>query len=278
MSFIYSTVYSKVLRQDIHLDLFMPQDKPEYGITKPKAVIYFLHGLGSSEKQFREYTATNRYARDNDVAVVYISAPQSFYNDMKYGLPYYTYITEELPQILKSIYGLDFPREKTFIAGLSMGGYGAFRIGLSRPDIFGACASLSSACDIRGMAERIKQMPEIKGDYLSVIPVFGEKLEISEDRDLFRLADKAAKMPKEQQPRIFLCMGKQDPLPGLIEGAHALRDKIRESGIENFKYMEWDGGHDYLFWDRAMMHIMAYFLENDYDKEKIGYWSCPSNE
>ena len=278
MSFINSTVYSNILRQDIHLDLFMPQDKPEYGITKPKAVIYFLHGLGSSEKQFREYTATNRYARDNDVAVVYISAPQSFYSDMKYGLPYYTYITEDLPQILKSIYGLDFPREKTFIAGLSMGGYGAFRIGLSRPDIFGACASLSGACDIRGMAERIKQMPEIKGDYLSAIPVFGEKLEISEDRDLFRLADKVSKMPKEQQPRIFLCMGKQDPLPGLIEGAHALRDRIRESGIENFKYMEWDGGHDYLFWDRAMMHIMAYFLENDYDKEKIGYWSCPSNE
>ena len=53
MSFINSTVYSNILRQDIHLDLFMPQDKPEYGITKPKAVIYFLHGLGSSEKQFR---------------------------------------------------------------------------------------------------------------------------------------------------------------------------------------------------------------------------------
>ena len=91
MAYINSTIYSNVLRQEVALDLFLPNDKPDRGIIEPQGVIYFLHGLGSSEKRFREYTAVNRYAADNDLAMVYVSAPQSFYNDMKYGLPLHIY-------------------------------------------------------------------------------------------------------------------------------------------------------------------------------------------
>jgi hypothetical protein len=27
-----------------------------------------------------------------------------------------------------------------------------------------------------------------------------------------------------------------------------------------------------MFWDRAMLHAVAFFLENDYDKERIRLW------
>ena len=273
MAYINSTIYSNVLRQEVALDLFLPNDKPDLGIIEPQGVIYFLHGLGSSEKRFREYTAVNRYAADNDLAMVYVSAPQSFYNDMKYGLPYYTYITEELPQLLKSLYNIDFPREKTFIAGLSMGGYGAFRIGLSKPEMFAGVASLSGACDIRMMAETVKKMPVIEGDTKSFIPAFGEDCDIKDEQDLYYLAKKVAEMPKEKQPRIALMTGKQDDLFFLHDQAKALGEYMKGLDLREFKYMAWDGVHDYTFWDRAILHTISYFLQNDYDKKQIELWT-----
>lgn len=277
MAFVDTSVYSNVLRQDVHLDLFLPNDRLDHPIKKPRGVIYFMHGLGSSEKQFREYTAANRYARENHMAMVYVSAPQSFYNDMKYGLKYYTYITEELPQLLSSLYNLNFPREKTFIAGLSMGGYGALRIGLSRPDIFGAVAAFSGACDIRGMARRLKEAGKLEGDSASFLPVFGEDLKISDEQDIFCLVKKVSQLPKEQQPRIFTCCGKQDDLVDLYNQNRRLKDYIQSLPIENYKYMEWDGVHDYSFWDRAMMHAIAFFLKNGYDEKKIKLWRCEAD-
>ncbi len=274
MAFIDTSVYSNVLRQDVHLDLFLPNDRPEHPIRKRRGLIYFLHGLGSSERQFREYTATNRYARENHLAVVYVSAPQSFYNDMKHGLKYYTYITEELPELLESLYGLKFPRDKTYIAGLSMGGYGAFRIGLSRPDLFGACASLSGPCDIKMMAATIKQMDEVDGDSVSFFPVFGEDLEISDEQDLYYLIKKVSELPREEQPRIFLCAGKQDTLADIHTQTLMFKDYVSTLPLKEFKYMHWDGFHDYTFWDRAMMHTIAFFLKSSYDEKKIKFWRC----
>ncbi len=274
MAFIDTSVYSNVLRQDIHLDLFLPNDRPDHSIRRPRGVIYFLHGLGSSEKQFREYTATNRYARENHIAMVYVSAPQSFYNDMRYGLKYFTYITEELPQLLSSLYNLNFPREKTFVAGLSMGGYGAMKIGLSRPDLFGGICSLSGPMDLKLMARTIKAMDEPDGDSLSFFPVFGEDLEIPDRRDIYCLIDKVARLPAEQQPRILLCCGKQDNLAEIHAQNKAFIRHARTLPLREFKYMEWNGVHDYSFWDRAMMHAISFFLQNNYDKQKIELWRC----
>ena len=274
MSFINSTIYSNVLRQEVALDLFIPNDRPEKSIKKPRGIVYFLHGLGSSEKRFREFTATNRYAMENHIAIVYISAPQSFYSDMKYGLKYFTYITEELPQLLDSIYGLKFPREKTFLAGLSMGGYGTLKIGLSKPEMFGAIAPLSAPCDIKTMAETLKNQGELEGDSLSFLPVFGEDMKIENEDDPFYLIKKVSELPPEQQPRIRLMCGIQDDLAMINEQNKSFDKYASTLPLADYKLMMWDGVHDYTFWDRAMMHTIAFFLKNKYDEKKIKSWRC----
>ena len=107
MAFITSSFYSAKLAQEVDIELYLPNDyTSKTGIIKPQAIIYFLHGLSRSQKYFKELSATNRYARDNQLAVVYISAPQSWYSDMVHGMNYFSYITEELPLLLKSMYGL----------------------------------------------------------------------------------------------------------------------------------------------------------------------------
>ncbi len=275
MAFIYSTLYSKTLAQNMHLDLFLPNDLSDKKIRKPRGLIYFLHGLSSSEREFREYTAVNRYARENNLAVAFVSAPFGFYTDMKYGFKYFTYLTEELPALLKSLYNLSFSREKTMVAGLSMGGYGALKLGLTRPDIYGVIAAFSGAVDLLGMKESLKDTQDLNtiAERDSVfVPVFGEELDIKNEDDLFYLANKVAKLEKEKQPRIFTACGKQDDLYFLYDQNIKFKEHLNTLDLKEFKYMEWDGVHDYSFWDRAMMHAVGFFMQNKYDEKKIKLW------
>jgi S-formylglutathione hydrolase FrmB len=65
---------------------------------------------------------------------------RSFYANTRYGFNYYTYITEELPHIVRSYFPLSDRREDNAIAGLSMGGYGAFMIALQESWRFFGCS------------------------------------------------------------------------------------------------------------------------------------------
>ena len=59
---------------------------------------------------------------------------RSFYTTGKVGIDYFHYVADELPAICGKWFHLDQRRENTFIAGESMGGYGAVKIALNRPE------------------------------------------------------------------------------------------------------------------------------------------------
>ncbi|MBQ5326060.1 MAG: hypothetical protein J6K80_02540 [Oscillospiraceae bacterium] len=278
MAFITSNFYSAALGQEVDLEIYLPNDYTnKTSISQPQAVIYFLHGLSRSQKYFKELSATNRYARDNQLAVVYISAPQSWYSDMVHGMKYYTYITEELPKLLKSMYGLEFPREKTFLAGLSMGGYGTWKIGLSRPDMFSAIAPMSAPCDMKTVAEMIKKRKAAGADtsgFTSFFSAFGDDMNIKDEDDIFCLLEKVSELPAEQQPRIRSMCGKQDELISIYKQNVKLDEFAKTLPLADYKFWRWDGAHEYSFWDRAILHAIAFFLENDYDEKEIRKWRC----
>ena len=278
MAFISSNFYSAQLGQEVDVELYLPNDyTSKSGILQPKAIIYFLHGLGRSQKYFKELSATNRYARDNQLAVVYVNAPQSWYSDMVHGMKYYSYITEELPLLLKSMYGLEFPREKTFLAGLSMGGYGTWKIGLLRPDMFSAIAPMSAPCDVKMMAGMIKQMQAAGKPVTgleSFINAFGENVEITDEDDIFTLLKNVSQLPAELQPRIRSMCGKQDELISIYKQNVKLDEYAQTLPLADYKFWRWDGAHEYSFWDRAILHAIAFFLKNDYDEKEIRKWRC----
>lgn len=278
MAFISSSFYSAVLGQEVDLDLYLPNDYTnKTSISQPQAVIYFLHGLSRSQQYFKELSAANRYARDNQLAIVYISAPQSWYSDMVHGMKYYSYITQELPQLLKSMYGLEFPREKTFLAGLSMGGYGTWKIGLSRPDMFSAIAPMSAPCDMKMVSEMIAQRKAAGADtsgFSSFFGAFGDDMDIQDKDDIFFLLKKVSELPAHRQPRIRSMCGKQDELIKIFAQNVKLDEYARTLPLADYKFWKWDGAHEYSFWDRAILHAIAFFLENDYDETEIRKWRC----
>ena len=278
MAFISSNFYSAKLGQEVDLEIYLPNDYTnKTSISQPQAIIYFLHGLSRSQKYFKELSATNRYARDNQLAIVYISAPQSWYSDMVHGMNYFSYITEELPLLLKSMYGLEFPREKTFLAGLSMGGYGTWKIGLNRPDMFSAIAPMSAPCDAQMMADMIKQMRRAGKPATgleSFINAFGEDVKITDKDNIFTLLENVSELPAEQQPRIRSMCGKQDELIQIYKQNVKLDQFAQTLPLADYKFWKWDGAHEYSFWDRGILHAIAFFLENDYDEKEIRKWRC----
>lgn len=155
MALIHCSFFSRTLMENTDLniiiptfdsaDLFNPKDHhPEHGFK----TLYLLHGMYGNYADWERYTGIEAYAQAKNLAVIMPSAANSFYTDMAHGNKYYTYITEELPVFAKSLFPISDTREDTFIAGLSMGGYGAWKIALNHPERFSYAASLSGAVDI----------------------------------------------------------------------------------------------------------------------------------
>jgi len=176
--------------------------------------------------------------------VVMPCGARSFYTDMKYGLQYFSYITEELPRVVNEFFKVSNKREDRYIAGLSMGGYGALKAALKKPEVFCAAAGMSSVADIKD------------GTFDDVlVPVFGEGVHIPDEEDLFYLAEKTSKNPL--RPRIFMGVGTED---FMYEQNVRLKEKF-EALAYDFTYRESPGSHNWAFWDEYIQYILKWMFE-----------------
>jgi putative tributyrin esterase len=216
-------------------------------------VLWLLHGMGDNHSGWFRYTDIERYASMRGIAVMSAHVhPQCWYSDMVDGLPYYTFITEEFPAIMREIFPqLSTAREHNYIAGLSMGGYGALKIGLIHPERYGHIGCLSGV----NLVEIPTPKPEECDSFLKPMcgapkVTFGvdsfEKMQGTQ-ADLTRLLDKAAERG-EDIPDIFMACGEQDPLLPLSQKfAGYARERLGGRGIT---HRTGPGGHEWPFWNK----------------------------
>ena len=88
-------------------------------------LLYLLHGLSDDHTAWTRFTSVERYAAEHGLAVVMPSAGRSFYADERHGHAYWTYVADELPQVVRRFFRVTDDPARTYVAGLSMGGYGA---------------------------------------------------------------------------------------------------------------------------------------------------------
>ena len=155
MALLHVNFYSRTLERDTQMDVILPEAAKKLigmeGVaTRQCKTLYLLHGMSDDQTIWQRRTSIERYAAAYGLAVVMPTTDLGWYTDMYRGDKYFAFITRELPAVCRDLFPMMSPRrEDTYVAGLSMGGYGALKCALRAGDVFSRGASLSGAADIR---------------------------------------------------------------------------------------------------------------------------------
>jgi putative tributyrin esterase len=247
MALITCDFFSEALEVGTSMTVVLPQQTQEQigvapgGGSGPPPLLYLLHGLSDDHTAWLRYTSIERYAGARGLAVVMPAVHRSWYADEVHGHAYWRFVSEELPQVVRSFFRVTDDPSRTFVAGLSMGGYGALKLGLTHPDRFGAVASLSGAVDVRSLADR-----EERSDIVQ--RVFGGRFEAGDD--LHALLDAAD--PATVPPLYVACGTEEDRL---MAANTRLVEQARARGIDvttDFR----PGTHEWGLWDATITDVL----------------------
>ncbi len=120
--------------------LVLPSLLPEQGKKFPLLLLPMDEGKSADDLLYR--CDIRKIAENFGIAVVMPEGLHSDYEDMVRGMNWYRYISEALPQYLFENFPLSEKAEDRLVFGFGMGGLGAIRFGLRKPDFaaaFGAC-------------------------------------------------------------------------------------------------------------------------------------------
>ena len=256
MALIQVNYLSKALFRTVPLNVILPADKFDADTDKylqedghKYKTLYLLHGLLGNYTDWVSQTRIQKWAEEKNLAVVMPSGDNAFYfrsrtpwND------YETFIGKELVEITRRMFPLSDKREDTFIAGLSMGGYGALRNGIVFSDTFGYAAGLSAALHLF--------------DDLSEEANLGlfENLEAASKTNLNpKVAVEEMFQAKRKIPKFYIACGRQDDLMKTNED---FRDFLRAKGAD-VTWAEDDYGPAWHFWDSQIKKVLDWLPLED---------------
>ncbi len=253
MALIHCEFKSNVLDLSTSMVVILPQpESPQDGRRRKYPTLYLLHGLSDDHTIWQRRTSIERYVETLGLAVVMPAVHRSFYTDMARGYRYWTFVSEELPALARSFFPLSDARKDNFVAGLSMGGYGAFKLALTYPDRYAAAASMSGALDIVRVAGGEDEdddddwRDEMRG-------IFGDPDEVAgSDNDLFCLVRRVAR--SRVRPRLYQCCGTEDSLyPDNVR----FKELAESVGLD-LTYEEGPGEHEWGYWDQQIQNVLAW--------------------
>ena len=256
MSTLSGDLYSESLRITQHVNIIIPDKSEDFWtrIDDEVRVLYLLHGLGANADEWTRFSMIEAYAKIYDFAVVMPDGNRSFYQNAPSGPHYLEWVSQELPSIIHAWFNLPSDREHTFIAGESMGGYGALSIGLDNPDAYGGIVALSPVTDPVNLAN---DFSELFFGIVEQAAVFGSGGPSQADSIAAKAERSVRQNGAESIPRIIQMVGADDPFAPYVESTTCELTKL---GIEN-SYSSWPGRHDFLFWNEAIERSIRMLCE-----------------
>lgn len=263
MALIECDFFSETLKMGVSMNVILPQPvgaaaigidggpmaSPEQLPGGGHPTLWLLHGLSDDHTAWCRRTSIERYVSGTGLAVVMPGVGRSYYADMAHGGAYWSFISEELPRVCRRMFRLSSRREDNFAAGLSMGGYGAFKLALNYPERYAAAASLSGGLDAMGLLD---EFPDRRGEWGDM---FGDPPEIEGTAsDLF--AKSAELMAGEHGGLpLYACCGTDDFIYG---HSAAFRDHAEGLGM-NLTYEEHAGRvHEWGYWDEQIQRVLTW--------------------
>ena len=273
MAVLNVNFFSNALFRIVPVTVVLPTDKvlpgeQTYQSPRLYKTLYLLHGLRGNNTAWVNGTRIQALANERNLCVVMPSGDNKFYADSSRSADYYgKFLTEDLIAFAENSFPLSRRREDRFIAGLSMGGYGALTNGLRHPELYSHIAALSSAL-IKERILRAKEGPLTDQDYAANDYFNRAAYETMFDLDSIQdfensecdyefLARRVAKRP--DKPEIFLCCGTEDSLLGYNR---AYRDLLTGLGY-SLRYEESAGDHTWAYWDYAIERVLDWLPLED---------------
>lgn len=214
----------------------------------PFPVFYLLHGLSDDYSIWHRRTSIERYVEGKPLIVVMPDGFRGFYTNNNDGPAYFDYMTNDLVNFIDHTFPTKRSRSARCIGGLSMGGYGAMRIALGRPDLFCSVNSHSGAL-MRGSRKKIDPAES------EFIRIFG-KSPAGTDHDLIELARRVKK--NGPLPKILLDCGTED---FLLESNRSYTKALTDLAIPH-TYQEFPGDHNWGYWDLHVREAIDFHCKN----------------
>ena len=254
------TLFSEYLDKKVKFRAIVPTPGPskeaDVETKAPLKTLYLLHGWNGNYEDWTYYSDILMLAEQNSLAVIMPDGENSFYSDHITGAQYGKFYQKELVEKTRFLFPLSDKREDTFVAGLSMGGYGALRVGLTCPETFGKIGALSSPIFYEGLYSQV-ETEEIGGLIVDTLLSLFKKNpdgDFHPDNDIYKLVERADPMPD-----LYLACGQSDELLKLNEDFHQW---LTARGIAHH-YVTGPGEHLWPYWNEQLPLLLDWLLDKD---------------
>ena len=232
---------SDSLQKMVSAMVIIPENLPG-----PWPVLYLLHGLSDDHTGWARRTSIDRYVRETPLMVVMPDGERSLYTDSVCNplAAFETFIIKDTINFIDNTFHTIPNREGRAICGLSMGGYGAFKLSIKHPDLFRAAASLSGAFQVQPVFEGFENRKSEIGQ------IFGESF-IGGPEDVNALIETA---DQSTLPALWMHCGSEDFLIQVNRDMHAHLESL---GIPH-EYAEAPGEHTWEYWDEHIVEALSF--------------------
>ena len=253
--------YSNSLRRAVSFNILLPNDCATQGnvhYNRKMKTLYLLHGYSGNNKSWLLSSFIEELSCRYNMAVVFPNGENCFYIDGQgVGSAYCNYVGEELVEYTRKVFGLSKDKEDTYIAGLSMGGFGAIHVGLAYPDTFGGIVGLSSALIVHNIAGKKEGFADPIADYHYYHTVFGDLDQLVESSNNPEFQIMELQKASREIPAIYMACGTED---FLLEENRLFHRFLINHRVP-VTYIESPGAHDWKFWNHYLEPSIQWLLE-----------------
>lgn len=266
MTLLTVNAMSQSLMRTVTFNVYLPSDKVDMAgnlIAKPPyKTLYLLHGIIGDQNDWLVGTRIASVAKHHNLAVVMPAGENQFYLDQPDHMTNYSqFIGQELLDLTRNMFPLSHKREDTYIAGLSMGGYGALHNGLKYYDNFCAIGAFSSGLILEEAIASTDDspVPFQRRDYYQAI--FGDLSKVLDsDKNPTYQAQQLSKS-SAAIPQMYITCGTED---SLLQANQKFVDSLVENKVAH-TFETWTGGHEWAFWDKSVEKFINWLgLEDDH--------------